>query len=316
MTNKATDAAAQLSAKLRTKKVNSTGDKDELKVDPHFFEDPKAAQLLEYAITRGKNAIIVGPTGSGKSCLALNVLARLKRKAEIVSCHGDTSSDNLIGKPWLVTDPASNEVVTQVSYGSALRAYKDGKTLLLEEVDIATAEVLASLHRILEIKTEFYICDIGEQEIITKSKLFGTIATANTIGTGEDDFMYAGTKPLNMAFMNRFCPRIKLDYLPHDKEVTVLVNKTGIDKNVADKMVAVANDVRDCSNPKRIAGGMLSPGTSPMVSVISTRDLIEWGDMVTELSFSLREAAKFCFLDLMPDADQESVEKLMDNRSI
>ena len=316
MSKSATDNANQIADKYRKKTGNNAGDLDELKVDPHFIEDPIASQLLEYAITRGKNAIIVGPTGCGKSTLAINVLARLQRKAEIVSCHGDTSSDNLIGKPWLVTDPVSKEVITKVSYGAALRAYRDGKTLLLEEVDIATAEVLASLHRILEIKSDFYICDIGEQEILPKSKLYSTIATANTIGTGEDDFMYAGTKPMNLAFMNRFCPRIKLGYLQPTDEIQVLVNKTGIEPQVAGKMVAVANDVRDCSDPKRIANGGLAAGTSPMVSVISTRDLIEWGDMTTELSFDLKEAAKYCFLDLMPDADQESVITLMQNRGL
>lgn len=312
--NNAANSAVSLAAQLRNKNA-STGGIDELKVDPHYEEDPQVAKIVEYAITRGKNIVIVGPTGCGKSTLAINVLARLKRKAEIVSCHGETSSDNVIGKPWLITDPNSGESITKVAYGPALRAYSQGKTLMLEEVDMSSADVLASLHRILEVKTDFYISDIGEQEVIPKHKLFGVVATANTIGSGDDDFMYSGTKPLNLAFLNRFLG-VHMGYLPEAKEVQVLKNKTGIDNQYALKMVRVANEVRDCSDPKRIAGGALTAGVSPMVSVISTRDLIEWGDMVMELGISLKEAARFCFLDMMPDADQESVLKLMENRSI
>lgn len=312
---KATDNAAAIAAKLRNKNGGAVGEPDELKVDPYFYEEPMAAQLLEYAINRGKNAILVGPTGSGKSSLAINVLARLKRRAEIVSCHGETSSDTFIGKPWLARDPETNETVTKVLLGASLRAYKFGKTLLLEEVDIAIPDVLASMQRILETKTEFYNCDIGDQEIIPKHKLFSVIATANTIGTGEDSFMYAGTKPLNLAFINRFCPRILLGYLSKVKEAQVLVDKTGIDRATADKMVATANDVRDAGDPKRIAAGTV-PGGTPLVSVISTRDLIEWADMVTDLGLSVKEAAKPCFLNLMPEADKNSVNKFIDNRII
>lgn len=308
--SKATDFAAAL-----RNKNGQTGGTDELKVDPHFEEDPKATMLLEYAVSNRKNILMVGPTGCGKSSLAINVLARLKRKGEIFSCHGETSSDNLIGKPWAIIDPTTNEGITKVTYGAALRAYKFGKILLLEEVDMAMAGILASIQRIMEVQSNFYICNIGEEEIIEKHKLFSVIATANTIGTGENDFMYAGTTPLNMAFINRFSVRYIMDYLPKEKEIKVLVNKTGIDKEIAKKMVQVANDVRDAGDPKRIAAGTV-PGGTPLVSVISTRDLIEWGDMVVNLSVDIKEAAKYAFLNCMPESDQESVQKFIDNQIV
>jgi MoxR-like ATPase len=258
---------------------------------------------------------MVGPTGCGKSSLAINVLARLKRKAEIFSCHGETSSEGLIGKPWVVVDPTTNEGITKVSYGAALRAYNFGKILLLEEVDMAMAGILASIQRIMEVQSDFYICDIGEQEIIPRHKLFSVIATANTIGTGEDDFMYADTKALNLSFVNRFSVRYVMGYLPKTKEIKVLINKTGIDKNIAEKMVMVANDVRDAGDPKRIAAGTV-PGGTPLVSVISTRDLIEWANMIITLSLDIKEAASYAFLNCMPESDQESVQKFLENRIV
>lgn len=309
-TNKVDDANT-FAASLRNKN-GSKGDPDELKVDPHFIEDEVAADLLEYSITRGKNAILVGPTGNGKSSLAINVLARLKRKAEQINCHGETSADGLLGKPWIVVDPKTNEGITQVALGPVLRAYKFGRVLLLEEVDVATAEVLMSLQRLLETQSEFYICDIGQQEIILKHKLYSVIATANTTGTGEDSFKYAGTKPLNQAFINRFCPQIIMDYLPKAQEIKVLINKTGIDRNMAAKMVDVANYVRIANDPAKIATST-DPTQTPLISTISTRDLIEWADMVTETRFDARTSAKYCFMNMMPEADQASVQKFIED---
>ncbi len=313
MKNKHVESATDFADKLRNRNGGSKkGDADKLTVDPHFIEDKNAADLTEYAVKRSKNTILVGPTGGGKSSLAVNVLARLNRRAEIVSCHGETSSDNLIGKPWIVIDPESGEGVTKVALGPVLRAYKFGKTLILEEVDVACPDVLASIQRILETQTNFYTCDIGEQEVIPKHKLFSVIATANTIGSGENSFMYAGTKPLNMAFINRFCPQIILDYLPANEETKVLINKTGIDDDTAYKMVTVANYVRDGNDPKHIATSA-DPCRTPLVSTISTRNLLEWADMVAETRFDASEAAKYCFLNMMPEADQASVTKWIED---
>jgi len=308
--SEATDFAAQL-----RNKNGQTGGVDELKVDPYFEEDPKATMLLEYAVNNKLNILLVGPTGCGKSSLAINVLARLKRKAEIFSCHGETSSEGLIGKPWVVIDPATKEGITKVAYGAALRAYTSGKILLLEEVDMARAGVLASIQRIMEVQSDFYICDIGEQENIPRHPLFCVIATANTIGTGEDDFMYSDTNALNLSFINRFSVRYIMDYLPKEKEIKVLTNKTGIDKDIAERMVKVANDVRDASDPKRITAGTV-PGGTPLVSVISTRDLIEWARMTVTLSLDIKEAASYAFLNCMPESDQESVQKFIDNQIV
>lgn len=302
--------AQDFAASLRTK--NKSKGADKLEVDPHFEEDPSAAKAIEYAIQRRKNAIIVGPTGCGKSSLVINIMARLKELGEIFSCDGETSTDMLIGKPWIVKDPKTGEGITVIAYGAALRAYKEGKGLLLEEVDVALPDILASLQRILEVQSKFYICNVGVEEIIPKHRNFFAIATANTIGTGEDTFMYAGTKPLNQAFMNRFGVRIKMGYIDRAHEIKILTNKTGIDKNMAMELVDVANDVRDAADPSRISGG--TPGSQRLVSTISTRDLIEWADGIMGMQLAPEEAAKYAFLNCISETDADIIKTFISNR--
>lgn len=303
--NSAIDLAASMRSKGKT-----VGALEEPKVDPFFEEDPIAAKVIEFAIKRQKNVLIVGPTGSGKSCLAINILARLKALAEIFSCNGETSSDELIAKPWIITE--NGQSITTTVYGAALRAYKMGKTLLAEEIDMAIADVLACLHRLMETNQNFYVCNVGTEEVIPKSPRFSVIATANTIGTGEDSFIYTGTKPLNQAFMNRFSYTVRLGYLDPVREIRVLVNKTGIDKNVANVLVQCANDVRDMADPSR--KGRI--GSQTIASVISTRDLLSWSEAITGMSLNPLEAAHYAFLNRINEADRDVIKTALVNRGI
>jgi len=302
---------SNFAASIRSK-TGSAGQPDELRVDPNFEEDPTVAPVVEFAIKRRKNLLIVGPTGCGKSCLAINVMARLKERCEIFSCDGTTSTEELIAVPIATVD-AKGIGITDVRFGAALRAYGEGKGLLLEEVDHGQPDIYAALHRIMEVNQPFYVCNVPgvvNQPVLPRHKDFFVIATANTIGTGEDTFIYTGTKALNAAFMNRFSLTVMMDYLPPAKEIEVLKKKTGIDEPTAKKMVQIANDVRDAANPKRKGG---APGSAKIASVISTRDLIEWCDLVIGMSKKPKIAAEYAFLNRIADADRDVVTTFITN---
>lgn len=291
-----------LAAGLRTKKDN-TGQPDQLKVDPHFEEDSRVSKVIEYAIKRRKNLLIVGPTGCGKSSIALNVAARLQERLEIFSCSGETSVDELIGKPWKVE--RNGQSVTIPVYGAGIRAYQEGKGLLLEEVDFPNPDIHASLHRLLELSQDFIHVNVGEPEVIKRDKNFFVMATANTIGSGEDNFLYAGTKVLNAAFLNRFSMTVTMDFLAPDIEKKVLMNKTGIGATIASEMVAVAEEARRAQREDSM---------ERISSVLSTRDLLEWADAVVGMNMTPTEAASYAFLNKMPEADREVVQRMVENR--
>lgn len=266
-------------------------------VDPDFTEDPEASRVVEYAIRSRRNLLIVGQTGCGKSSLAINVAARLKERMEIFSCSGETSTDELMAKPWRKSD---GQMVT--IHGAGVRAYRDGKVLLLEEVDHAQPDILACTHRLLEVGQNFITLNAGEEETVPRNPRFACIATANTIGTGEDSFMYAGTKPLNLAFMNRFSLTIQMGFLDPDKEIEVLIRKTKVPMTMATTMVAVATEARKALEQKTIS------------TVLSTRDLIEWGKAVMGMKIVPKTAAPYVFLNRTNEADREVLSRLVENR--
>lgn len=291
-----------LAGQLRKNSKTSTA-ADAIEVDPFFIEDPKVKKVIEFAISRRKNAYLVGPTGCGKSSGIINVAARLKEEMEIVSLDGESSKDDIIGK-LLITPTDKGEAVTSEAPGPALRAVEQGKILLLEEVDMANPDILAALHRILETQSKFITVNIGQTRTIKKHPRFMCVATANTVGWGEDTFLYAGTKPQNQAFMNRFGLTVQMDYLDEVNEVKVVCDKTGVSKSLAEPMVKVAREVRAAR----------TSASDRVMSIISTRDLLEWADIMSGINVRALEAAEYAFLNRMAETDREIVEKFITNR--
>jgi cobaltochelatase CobS len=163
----------------------------------------------------------------------------------------------------------------------------------------------------MERQSEFYTLNVGKEEVVPKHKDFMVCATANTIGSGEDTFLYAGTKVLNAAFLNRFALTVKMDYIDKINEIRVITSKTGIDNAIAQKMVEAANDVRDAANPARIGG---VSGSSRLSATLSTRDILEWADMVVGAGMRPKEAAEFAFLNRTNDTDAKQIRTFISNR--
>jgi cobaltochelatase CobS len=294
----------QFAASIKSK-APTTGP-GELEVDPFFVEDPIATVMVEYSIKNRKNLLIYGATGTGKSSLAINVMARLKERCEIFSCSGETSKDELEAAVWY------DGTTMKALYGAVLRAYSEGKGLLLEEVDIANPEVLAALHRVLETQSKFVTVNVGGIGTVPRHKDFFVIATANSIGCGENAFDYAGTKPLNKAFVNRFTYTIKLDYIAPLHEKKVVCDKTGIPFVTAEKMVYVANDARDAHDPTRKAGAAI--GSERLASTVSTRDVIHWAELVRDTGMTPLQAAEYTFILRSDPNDREILSRFVTNR--
>ena len=103
------------------------------------------------------------------------------------------------------------------------------------------------------------------------------IATANI---GPE---YAGTGDIDLALENRFI-QIGLDYIPEDKEIQVLNNRTGVSYPDATKIVTLANKIR-----AKYKEGDVSKG-------ISIRETLETAEMVMD-GFEIIEAIQYTFCE-------------------
>lgn len=240
----------------------------------------------------GENILLVGPSGSGKSTIAFHLLDRanedirlknveIKEKNETLkeeekhpyyklpyeishfSCHEATRSESLIGSLTIkVNKDGSREPI--IVHGAVLEAWTKGKTLILEEMDFAPAGVWGETHQFFDGRTKETTVYINGPERVRKHPNFRVIATANTLGSGENQIEYSGTQILNRAFMNRFTYIVHVSYMKSAYETKLIHEKTGLSMDTAEKMVAAAKRTREAHDE-----GIID-------CAITTRDILSW----------------------------------------
>lgn len=249
------------------------------------------------AYAAGENILLTGPSGCGKSSLAFHLLDKANQKVREqnrkilqenvkqmkagknkedlqpyhplpyniahYSCHEATRSEELIGTVTVQVKPDGSRVPVIVR-GAVTDAWTQGKTLILEEMDLAAPGVWGETHQFFDGRTKETTIYVNGPERIHKHDRFRVIATANTLGRGENQIEFAGTQMLNTAFLNRFTYIVKLSWLPREKEIQLLHEKTGIRKEIAGKMVQAASQSRSAHDE----------GVSD--ASIGTRDLLSW----------------------------------------
>lgn len=236
------------------------------KVDQHYYFNPDILAVVLYAIQNPtKKLLLVGPTGSGKTSIAQQVSARLNRGFYRINFDGDITRADLVGQ-WVLT--GKNEMVFQ--YGLLPRAMREGAVLVLDEWDCVNPSVGMLLQAVIE-GNPLTITETGE--IIEPHPDFRVIATANTVGQGDDTGLYNGTTPQNFATLDRFKVVEHVDYPTEDKEQKILTQTTGItDEDVLSKLTRTARLIREAFVKQEIRTTM---STRTVVNVAEL--LLDWG---------------------------------------
>lgn len=155
---------------------------------------------------------ITGLSGNGKTTMVEQVCAKAKRDCYRVNITRQTDEDDLLGGFRLL----NGNTVWQD--GPVVSAMKSGGVLLLDEVDLASHNVMC-LQPVLEGKGVF-LKKIGEW--VTPAPGFTVFATANTKGKGSDDGRFIGTGVMNEAFLDRFPVTLEQEYAPQNTEEKIL----------------------------------------------------------------------------------------------
>ena len=205
--------------------------------EKHAF-DPELARGVLLSLLANDRILLVGPTGSGKSSLIAQLAARLNWPLRKINLHGETGVSDFLGQH----KARNGEVYYQ--YGLLPTAMREGQILVLEELDAATPEILFALQGVLEEEGTLTLADNGG-EVITPHPDFRLVATANTLGTGDETSLYAGTQVLNASHLDRWQTVFAVDYLGASEEAKVIRDKApGLSEELADGMLRLALAVR------------------------------------------------------------------------
>ena len=236
---------------------------------------------------------ITGLSGNGKTLMVEQVCAKLKRECYRVNITRQTDEDDLLGGFRLI----NGNTVWQD--GPVVSAMKSGGVLLLDEVDLASANIMC-LQPVLEGKGVF-LKKISQW--ITPAAGFTVFATANTKGKGSDDGRFVGTSVMNEAFLDRFPITMEQPYATKAIEKKILVKAGCDDVDFADHLTKWAEIIR-----KTFAEGGID-------EVVSTRRLVNiveafgiFGDKRTALDMCMSrfdELTKKSLIDLYEKVDAD-----------
>lgn len=253
-------------------------------------------EALALGIEMNENVLIVGPPGVGKSTLARELASVCNQPVTRLSFTGEVRVGDLMGGSRIIVDPTSGQAVTKYVDGPLPIAAESGHWIIMEEFDSAPSQVTFAMHSMLERPRQLRLMESDRE--VEFSKHFRVLATANTLGYGDESGLYAGTAPMNEALLDRFGIVIRVDYPKKEDEINILVERTGIKKNLAEMLVDVATKVREAQRQE-----------STMTS-LSPRRLIMWAAMTVKMGHP-RSAARITILNKLPPQDHIFVEGII-----
>ena len=248
----------------------------DLKPTGLFIEELKWKYLLRSAV-RGKNILMTGPTGCGKTLAAQSLVKSLKRPDFYFNLGATQDARaTLIGNTHF-----NKENGTFFAESAFVKAIKTPNAIiLLDELSRAHPEAANILMTVLDAGQRYLRLDEAEGSPIIKVASGVTfIATAN-IG-GE----YTATRVMDRALMDRFV-QIEMDLLDKENELALLKFKfPEADEYSLNALAEIADTTRQ----------LIKTDASKISTIVSTRVNVEAAGLIYD-GFSLFEAANIAIL--------------------
>ena len=248
----------------------------DLKPNGLFIEELKWKYLLRSAV-RGKNILMTGPTGCGKTLAAQSLVKSLKRPDYYFNLGATQDARaTLIGNTHF-----NKEKGTFFSESAFVKAIKTPNAIiLLDELSRAHPEAANILMTVLDAGQRYLRLDEAEGSPIIKVANGVTfIATANVGGE------YTATRVMDRALMDRFV-QIEMDLLDKENELALLKFKfPEADEYSLNALAEIADTTRQ----------LIKTDASKISTIVSTRVNVEAAGLIYD-GFTLFEAANIAIL--------------------
>lgn len=245
----------------------------------YYKEHANEIELFEAAAAMNLPILIKGPTGCGKTRFIEAMGERLGRKVYTVVCHDDLSAADLVGRHLI------DEGGTFWQDGPLTKAVRDGGICYLDEIIEARKDTTVVLHSLADYRRVLPIDRTGE--MIEAHPDFMLVVSYNP---GYQNVL-KGMKP---STKQRFIS-LSFDYPEAEIEKEIIIKESGVDSDIAQKLVTIAGEIRKLSD-------------NEIQEAVSTRLLVYAAKLITK-GFDEYEACMHSIVESLSD-DTEVIEVL------
>ena len=243
-------------------------------INDTYYITPDISSLFRRVskLSAGKTQKILlrGPHGAGKTEMAMQFAARFKKPMLIMDCANLKEPRDWFGYKTI----EGGEVVWHESqFDKVVSA--GNHVILLDEANRVHPSIMNTLLPILDGRGFTYLEEKGSCIQVGPGTVF--FATMN------EGAAYTGTTATDVALRDRLGQRIvEVTYLPKEKEIDVLIARTGIAEKAAKALVDIANQIRKKSTG---LGSSFSEGFSTRQLIACAEDFVV--DGVESLTFTM-----------------------------
>lgn len=202
-------------------------------IKPGGYVPPTLELLIDAvtAVAMGKNVLLKGPTGTGKTKFAETLSYLFNQPMFSINSSVDLDAESLMGFKTLAYEDGKQ--VIDFIPGPVTNAMTHGTFLYIDEINMAKPETLPLINGVLDYRRT--VTNPFTNEMITAKEGFNVIAAINE--------GYIGTVPLNEALKNRFIV-IEVPYIQGDQLKSLIKTNTKLtDETVIDLFVTLSGDL-------------------------------------------------------------------------
>lgn len=199
----------------------------------HIERDVKKliAAVLAASAQRPQNLLFVGPAGCGKTSGAIQLAAIGKRRMLVMDCANVREARDWFGHRCAESGTVywkDSQFVESVTAG--------WHVIVLDEITRVSGAVKNTLFPMLDERRETYVEERRQHVKVGPGTIF--VATMN------EGANFSGAEQLDDALSDRFSRRVEVGYLSKDREVKVLIERTGIEERIASILVDIGDAIR------------------------------------------------------------------------
>jgi cobaltochelatase CobS len=237
-------------------------------LDPDYLFNREVTLAILAGFKHNRRVMVQGYHGTGKSTHIEQVAARLNWPCIRVNLDSHVSRIDLVGKDAIVLKDGKQ--VTEFREGILPYALQTNTALVFDEYDAGRPDVMFVIQRVLEASGKLTLLD--QSKVIRPHPAFRLFATTNTIGLGDTSGLYHGTQQINQGQMDRWSVVCTLNYLPHDNETRIVLQKVKAfaKSDAKRKQVSAMVRVADLTRAAFVNGDLST--------VMSPRTVITWAE--------------------------------------